>query len=70
MTIDERLEAIAQSLELLASFQRDTEERQRATDARLEKLLSITETLVPTMNTISHLVLQHEQRIQRLEGQQ
>jgi flagellar biosynthesis/type III secretory pathway protein FliH len=38
MTIDERLDALAQSMELLASFHRDTEAVLREHAARMDKM--------------------------------
>ena len=59
-SIDERLEAVVQTLELVAAMQRDHEKRfaesDQRWDKRFDKLLSIVES--------------HERRLSGLEGQQ
>lgn len=73
MTIDERLDALAQSLELLASMHRDLEEKtvkgfeeMRAssakTDARFAETLGF-------INRLAHVAEAHEQRLDNLEQQ-
>ncbi len=54
MSIDERIQALTESVELLASFHRDTE-------AALKKLADAVAPIV-------QLVLLHEQRIKDLES--
>jgi hypothetical protein len=54
MTIDERLEALTQSVELLASLHRDNE-------SRLGQLME-------TMTRLGNIVIAHEARIEKLEG--
>jgi hypothetical protein len=65
MTIDERLEALAQTLELTAHMQQAEEkraaERDAITDARINLVLDGIEKLV----IVAH---DHERRIERLEG--
>lgn len=53
MTIDERIQALTESVELLASFHRDTE-------AALKKLAD-------SVTPIVQLLMLHEQRIKDLE---
>jgi uncharacterized protein YukE len=57
MTTDERIEALTQSVELLASFHRDSEARY---EARFSKMMDVIE-------RIAHLVENHEHRIGGLE---
>ena len=76
MTIDERLEALTQSLELLSSFHRDTEAAMQKLDEKLsaqiakvdEKFTAQMTILTGHMNTMAHLLLKHEQRVQDLES--
>ncbi len=61
MTIDERLEALAQSVELLAGFQRDNE-------ARMAKLEGYMVTLTETMDRLANVVIRHEERLDDLDN--
>jgi hypothetical protein len=65
MTIDERLEALAQTVELIAHMQQAEEkraaERDAITDARISRILGIVEKLADTAQN-------HERRIERLES--
>jgi hypothetical protein len=54
MNIDERLEALTHSVELLASFHKDNEQR-------LGQLME-------AMTRLGNIVIAHEQRIEDLEG--
>ena len=72
MTVDERIEALtarhealAQSLELLASLHRDLE---TAINARMDKLLAAIETLTGHMQTLARVMLQQERPLRHLEG--
>jgi hypothetical protein len=68
MNIDQRLEALTQSVELLAAMHKDTMlgvEKLRKADSRLEKL--VTEIAEGTARLL-HAVESHEQRIADLEG--
>jgi chromosome segregation ATPase len=75
MNIDERLEALTHSVELLASFHKDNEKRmerviqgmERLTkaDARLEGLVT---QLAEGTARLLHVAQAHEQRLDRLEG--
>jgi hypothetical protein len=60
MSIDERIEAIAQSLELLAGMHRELEKQ---TAARFTETLGF-------INQLAHAAEAHEQRIERLEDRQ
>ena len=61
MNIDDRIQALTESVELLATFHRDTE-------AAIQKLTDQVGQLTGHMNTIAQLVIGHEQRIQNLES--
>jgi hypothetical protein len=66
MTIDERLEALTESVELLASLHKDNEVRNEARMAELtEKMGRLSE----TMNQLGIVVIAHEHRLEDLEGQ-
>ena len=81
MDIDQRLEALAQSLELLASFQKDSEKRMDKLTDRMDKLAERMDKLAEQMvesgkrldrltdivAPIALLVLEHQSRIKRLE---
>lgn len=57
----ERTEALTQSVELLASMQIDSERRM----ARLQEHMV---SLVEGMTSLTHVVIDHRQRIENLEG--
>jgi hypothetical protein len=63
--LTERTEALAQSVELLASLHRDyeakAEERAARTDRNVDRIVGIVENLV-------NLVFNHEGRLRTLEG--
>jgi hypothetical protein len=65
MTIDERLEALAQTVELTAHMQqaeaKRAAERDAITDARISRILGTVEKLPDTPQN-------HQRRIERLEG--
>lgn len=68
MDIDERIEALIQSVELLASFHRDTEAAMQKLDEKLTAQIGI---LAGHMTTLAQTMPAHERRIQGLEtGQQ
>ncbi len=57
-TIDERLDALAQSVELLAGMQRVTEAEQRKTSREIRSLARL----------VRLIVVDHESRLTALEG--
>jgi hypothetical protein len=57
MNIDERLEALTHSVELLAQMHRDNEERYEKRFADLTRIVA----------PIAQLVIAHEERLKRLE---
>ena len=74
MTIDERIEALTQSVELLASFHRDTEAAMQKLDEKLtEKIDALTEKIATNADNIaqiSQLVLIHDRHIKEIESGQ
>jgi hypothetical protein len=71
MTIDERLEklaerteAIAQSVELLTSFHLDSERRYEERFAKTEERMV---QLIDSMNRLPNIVIRHEERLDDLE---
>ena len=83
MNIDERLGALAQSLELLAHMHQDDherlaalqalaekhEERFRQNEERLRHLEMLAENIVAVQETLARIVTNHDERLRRLEGQ-
>lgn len=74
MTLDERIEALTQSVELLASMHKDTETRFGQLASAAEKNEQRTGQLMDTMNRVGRIleihdagIDDHEQRIGRLE---
>jgi hypothetical protein len=71
MTLDERLEALTQSVELIAATQTDNERRTRMGFETLTSLHADNERrmgqLMETMNHLGRIVENHEQRIEHLE---
>ena len=68
MTIDERIEALTQSLELLSSLHRDLEVASAKGFAELRENMG---KLTKTMEQLGAIVIAHEERSERLEdGQQ
>jgi enoyl-[acyl-carrier-protein] reductase (NADH) len=72
MTIDERLEALTQSLELVAHMQQAEEkraaERDAKTDQRISRILDLVEKQAGNIDKLAALAHEHEQRIERLEN--
>jgi hypothetical protein len=66
MNIDERLEALAQTVLLLAQMHKDNEKQrvasQQATDKELRRLGRY-------IHTVAGLVLDHDERLRTLEGE-
>jgi hypothetical protein len=58
MTIDERLQALAQSVELIASMQQTTEKEQLKTGRQIRSLARL----------VRLIVIDHESRLVALEG--
>ena len=70
MNIDERLAALTQSLELLASFHKDNEKRiERLAEGHVQLESLVTQIAEGTARLL-HVVEVHEHRISDLEGNQ
>ena len=71
MTIDERLEALTQRLELIAHMQQAEEkraaERDAKTDQRIDRILDLVEKQAGNIDKLAAIAHDHEQRIGRLE---
>ena len=71
MTIDERLEALTQSLELVAHMQqaegKRAAERDAKTDQRIDRILDLVEKQAGNIDKLTAIAHNHEQRIGRLE---
>jgi len=61
MTIDERIEALTHSVELLASFHRDMEQR---TEEHMAGIRAHTAVLTDTMNRLANIVIHHDEQIE------
>jgi hypothetical protein len=72
MTIDERLEALTQSLELIAHMQQAEEkraaERDAKTDQRISRILDVVEKQAGNIDKLAAIAHDHQQRIERLES--
>jgi hypothetical protein len=72
MTIDERLEALTQSLELIAHMQQAEEkraaERDDKTDQRISRILDVVEKQAGNIDKLAAIAHDHQQRIERLES--
>lgn len=72
MTIDERLEALTQSVELMAHMQRANEKLQQENEKRYAERFNRNEErlgqLMDTMNRLGNIVISHEQRLEDLEN--
>jgi septation ring formation regulator EzrA len=65
MNIDERLEALTQSVELLAQMHRDNEAKY---EQRFERLESLIERIVTVQESLGAIATNHERRLNDLEG--
>jgi enoyl-[acyl-carrier-protein] reductase (NADH) len=72
MTIDKRLEALTQSLELIAHMQQAEEkraaERDAKTDQRISRILDVVEKQAGNIDKLAAIAHDHQQRIERLES--
>lgn len=65
MNIDERIEALTQSVELLAQMHRDNEVKY---DQRFEHLEVLIERVVSVQESLTAIAANHEHRLKDLEG--
>ena len=70
MSVDERLEALTHSVELLAGMQIETEKRMVTLIEQSARLHESMATLADGMAGITRIVLDHDDRIEKLEGEQ
>ncbi len=72
MNIDQRLEALTQSVELLASFHRDSEKRagqiNGANERRFDQIARNFELVLDSIKRLENVAMAHEQRLDDLEG--
>jgi hypothetical protein len=61
-TIDERLQALAQTVEILAGMQRENEERFGQVTRNFEIVLD-------SIKRLENIAMAHEHRLDRIEGQ-
>ena len=70
--IDQRIEALTQSVELLAHMQRETERRHRDTERSFNEFLKISggvmQPIAHSLDRAYDLIENHETRISKLEG--
>ncbi len=64
MTIDERREALTQTVELLAAMRRDDERKLDERFAEVARLFSETDRFI---NSLAHIAEDHSERIEKLE---
>jgi chromosome segregation ATPase len=64
----ERTDAIAQSVELLAIAQRESESRIAKLEEGMVRLEGHMTTLIVTMDRLANVVIRHEERLDRLDG--
>ena len=69
MTIDERLEALTRTVELIAHSQIKSDERIEKLTEDIAKLTSLMAETGRFINRLAHIAEAHEQRLDRLEGQ-
>jgi hypothetical protein len=68
MNIDERLEALTQTVELMASMQKETEKHMTALATKMERLAETDAQFHRGMEQISRILANHEHRPDSLEG--
>ena len=70
MNIDERLEGLTHSIELLAGMQIETEKRMTQLVEQSTRLQEAIATMAEGVAQITRIVLDHDQRLDNLEGNQ
>ena len=73
MDIDRRLEALVQSVELLAGLHRDNEKRLdeivRVNDSRFAQVTRNFEITLDSIKRLENIAMAHEQRLDDIQGQ-
>jgi hypothetical protein len=64
--IDQRIEALTQSVELLAHMHRDNE---RSTNAAIQTIAGALQTVARSLDRAYDLLTSHETRLSKMEGQ-
>jgi hypothetical protein len=70
MNIDERLEALTQTVEILAGMQRENEKMQRENEKRFAQITHTFETVLDSIKRLENIALAHAQRPDRLEDEE
>jgi hypothetical protein len=70
VNIEERLEALTHTVELLAGTQGETEKRMAVLAGRVDQLAEKMATLADGMTLLTRVALDHAERIENLEGNQ
>ena len=68
-TIDERLDGLTQTLEIIAAMQRDNERRFAETDRRIAETDRRIAALSDNLSALVQVAQLHERRLTNLEGQ-
>ncbi len=68
MSIEERLEALSQLVELMAGRQRDQLARNEETDRRIKELVGAVTQDADNIRALARIAEMHERRLTRLEG--
>jgi predicted ferric reductase len=68
MNIDERLAALAQTVELLYAMQRDNEKRFEETDRRFAQVTRNFEITLDSIKRLENIAVAHEQRLDDIQG--
>jgi methyl-accepting chemotaxis protein len=67
VTLGDRMDALAQTVELLASMHEDTDRHVNEVAASVERLVASVDRLATVVTPIAQLVLEHEERLKKLE---
>lgn len=68
MNIDERLEALTQTVELMASMQKETEKHMTTLAEKMERLAETDAQFHRGMEQIARILANHEHRLDSLDG--
>jgi hypothetical protein len=68
-TIDERLEALAQTVEILAGMQRESDRRFDQVTSQFGQVTHNFEIVLDSIKRLENIAMAHEQRLDRIEGE-
>jgi hypothetical protein len=68
MNIDDRLEALAQTVELIYAMQRDNEKRFKENEARFAQVTHNFEIVLDSIKRLENIAVAHEQRLDDIQG--